>query len=312
MQIRPVYWTYYNLAILYRDRGQIKDARWALEQSLLLKNDFVEARNMLVRLPDTEVFKKPVLPSSEKQDLANVPARPVEFAVKPVSAVPEKVKKGPAVTMPVAAVPQGSSGAVSVSGESGGQVFLTFDGGAADTGFDSIVASLKRSGVRTTFFLTGQFVRKYPEKSRQLLADGHEVANHSMNHPNMKNYGRDRIHAEIEAAEQVFAEVLGRRGAPFFRFPFGAQNKTVEKIVEELGYRPVYWHIDTIDWREDPVNTIVARVNSKLRRNAVILMHLGSKNGARALDQILEMISRRGFTIARLSDMDASQLAALP
>ncbi|HAE40997.1 MAG TPA: deacetylase, partial [Candidatus Riflebacteria bacterium] len=97
-----------------------------------------------------------------------------------------------------------------------------------------------------------------------------------------------------------------------FRFPFGAQNKKVEQIVEELGYRPVYWHIDTIDWREDPVNTIISRVDNKLRRNAVILMHLGSKNGAIALDRILDIITGRGYTLARLSDLDASQLAALP
>ncbi|EKD82033.1 MAG: hypothetical protein ACD_39C01513G0004, partial [uncultured bacterium] len=196
--------------------------------------------------------------------------------------------------------------------DAGGQVFLTFDGGATDAGFDSIVDSLRRSGVKCTFFLTGKFVEKYPEKSRLLLADGHEIANHSMNHPNMKSYSPEKIAAEIEAAEASFARILGCRGASFFRFPFGAQNNRVEKIVEDLGYHPVYWHIDTIDWREDPVNTIISRVDNKLRRNAVILMHLGSKNGAKALDRILNIITGRGYTLARLSDLDASQLAALP
>lgn len=144
------------------------------------------------------------------------------------------------------------------------------------------------------------------------MAAGHEIGNHSMSHPDMKNFSTEKIAAEIEAAEQEFAAVLGQRGAPFFRFPFGHQNKRVEKIVEGLGYRPVYWHIDTIDWREDPVETIIGRVKSKLRRNAVILMHLGSKNGPKALDRILQHITAKGYTPSRLSDLDASQLAALP
>lgn len=319
LQIKPVYWTYYNLAILYRDRGQVKEAGWALDQSLRLNPKFTQAIEMreriglvpqmaaqsTVKIPES--FPASALISRQEPERA-VPrptfkpetggltaSRPVATAQKPIT----QRKRPPASISPLPA-------------DAGGQVFLTFDGGATDAGFDSIVDSLRRYGVRCTFFLTGKFVGKYPEKCRRLLADGHEIANHSMNHPNMKSFSKAKIAAEIEAAEQAFVEVLGQRGAPFFRFPFGAQNKKVEQIVEELGYHPVYWHIDTIDWREDPVNTIISRVDSKLRRNAVILMHLGSKNGAKALDRILDIITGRGYTLARLSDLDVSQLAALP
>ncbi len=323
LQIKPVYWTYYNLAILYRDRGQMKEANWALDQSLSLNPQFTQAIEMrerigsapqvaaqpaphsAVKMPEsfptsdiisqTEEGKTALAPSVAPETVKIAPTRPVVTAQKPIT--PKKRQISGVSPVPVAA---------------GGQVFLTFDGGATDAGFDSIVDSLRRYGVRCTFFLTGKFVEKYPEKSRRLLAEGHEIANHSMNHPNMKSFSKEKIATEIEAAEQVFTRVLGRRGAPFFRFPYGAQNKGVEEIVEGLGYRPVYWHIDTIDWREDPVNTIISRVDSKLRRNSVILMHLGSKNGAKALDSILDIITGRGYTLARLCDLDASQLAALP
>ena len=66
----------------------------------------------------------------------------------------------------------------------------------------------------------------------------------------MKNWSKQKIAVEIEAAENVFKKVLGQKGAPFFRFPFGHQNLKVEQFAEELGYRPVYWNIDTIDWRK--------------------------------------------------------------
>lgn len=320
LQLKPVYWTYYNLAILYRDRGQTRDALWALEQSLQLNPQFTQAIELRERITSgTQVAtagqQKVKVPESfpasalVSKPLINEPVPEIVPSGKNVAAAPIRIAKPQSAAVQKAS---GSARPLPLASDAGGQVFLTFDGGATDAGFDSILASLSGRGVKCTFFLTGKFVEKYPEKSCRLLAEGHEIANHSMSHPNMKNYTSEKIATEIEAAEISFARILGRRGAPFFRFPFGAQNKKVEQIVEDLGYHPVYWHIDTIDWREDPVNTIISRVDNKLRRNAVILMHLGSKNGAKALDSILDIITGRGYTLARLSDLDASQLAALP
>lgn len=323
LKIKPVYWTYYNLAILYCDRGQNPDAMWAVEQALQLNPQFAEALDLRRRITAArhsepmviaeQPFKKPISSPSGRENAATLSVTPTQAGkqAKVADYARPRPVINPAKTVPVKKVKETPGIPLKLPGDTGGQVFLTFDGGSTDDGFDSIVASLKRHGVRCTFFLTGKFVRKYPEKSRRLLQEGHEIANHSMNHPDMKKFSREKIAQEIEAAETVFAEILGKRGAPFFRFPFGAQNKTVERIVEELGYRPVYWHIDTIDWREDPVPTIIGRVDKKLRRNAVILMHLGSKNGAKALDRILNIIITRGYTPVRLSELDASQLAEL-
>jgi len=318
LQIKPVYWTYYNLAIIYRDRGQLRDAGWALEQSLALQPDFAEARTMLSSLkpeasPESNTGPSPVIAYPVEPEKAAVTKAPVSAPAKPPANVLSPKKPLPAViAKSPKPAPARPAAALKLPSDSGGQVFLTFDGGATDAGFDSIVDSLRHYGVKCTFFLTGKFAEKYPEKTRRLTQEGHEVANHSMNHPNMKDFSADKIATEIAAAEKSFEKVLGQRGAPFFRFPYGAQNKRVEKIVEELGYKPVYWHIDTIDWREDPVATIISRVNTKLRRNSVILMHLGSKNGAKALDEILRIITSRGYTLAKLSDLDAAQLAVLP
>lgn len=322
LQLQPVYWTYYNLALLYRDHNQPEEACWALGEALRLNPQFAEAASLLQRIrageagrdqrsrTETATVKKPVagpepaeLPGPEK-------AKPRETVV---ASRPETAKS--AVTsskISQKTKPQVDEEPLRLPSDSGGQVFLTFDGGATDAGFDSILNSLRRFGVKSTFFLTGKFALNYPDKCRQLLAEGHEIGNHSMNHPDMKNFSAEKIATEIETAEQAFEKVLSRRGAPFFRFPYGHQNKRVEQIVENLGYHPVYWHIDTIDWREDPVETIISRVKNKLRRNSVILMHLGSKNGAKALDRILQHVTARGYAPARLSDLDASQLVSLP
>ncbi|MEW6708360.1 MAG: polysaccharide deacetylase family protein [Candidatus Riflebacteria bacterium] len=318
LAIQPTYWTYYNLAIIYRDRNQTNEAIWSLKKSLELNRDFLQAKDLLRRI------ESGLMPEIADQGIKTPVALPDKKPSAIVTAPPEKNKhlyektikeaKSQIVREPEAVKTEDypAEKIVRLPDDRGGQVFLTFDGGADDDGFTTIVDILDEFKVKCTFFLTGGFVRNYPEKARQILARGHEIANHSMSHPDMKNFSAEKIAAEINAAEDVFAQVTGQRGAPFFRFPFGHQNQRVEKIVETLGYRPVYWHIDTIDWREDPVNTIISRVDKKLRRGSVILMHIGSKNGAKALRRILEIISSRGYNPVRLSDLDPSLLVSLP
>lgn len=196
--------------------------------------------------------------------------------------------------------------------DKGGQVFITFDGGADNDGALPILAELAKRNIKATFFLTGEWVLRYSDIAKQIIQEGHEIANHSMRHKNMANWNKSQIKQELEEAEQVFIKVLGKRGAPFFRFPFGAQNTRVESIVEELGYKPVYWHIDTLDWKEPPVHTIVNKVVSKVRRGAVILMHLGSINGAKALPQILDFLIANGYKPDKLSNFNPNLLVSLP
>jgi peptidoglycan/xylan/chitin deacetylase (PgdA/CDA1 family)/Tfp pilus assembly protein PilF len=302
LKIKPTYWTYYNLALIYKELAQYNDADWAFRQSLKLKPDFPAAKRNLSRIQELKrkaiAVKAPV--SVETKKVKAVPQKPVSIAKK---------IKTPVTVNPLSKIELTK---VNIKAATSGQVFLTFDGGADDDGFDSILNNLNQLGVKSTFFLTGRFVQKYPAKAMKLLLHGHEIANHSMNHKDMKSWGKEAIRKEIEAAEKVFEANLKQRGAPYFRFPFGHQNSRVEKIVESLGYRPVYWHIDTIDWREDSVAKIYSRVKRKLREGSVILMHLGSKNGAKALPKILKLIINKGYMPSRLSDLDLRKIASLP
>jgi peptidoglycan/xylan/chitin deacetylase (PgdA/CDA1 family) len=302
LKLKPTYWTYYNLALIYKELAQYDDSDWAFRQCLKLKPDFLAAQRHLARLQNLKkipiAVKAPI--SVEAKKVRSVAKKPVKIS---------KRIKTPTTVKPLNKVDLTK---VNIKAATSGQVFLTFDGGADDDGFDSILENLNLLGVKSTFFLTGRFVQKYPVKAMKLLLHGHEIANHSMNHKDMKSWGKEAIRKEIEAAEKVFEAKLKQRGAPYFRFPFGHQNSRVEKIVESLGYRPVYWHIDTIDWREDSVNKIYSRVKRKLKEGSVILMHLGSKNGAKALPKILKLIINKGYMPSRLSDLDLRKIAALP
>ncbi|OQA09495.1 MAG: Peptidoglycan-N-acetylglucosamine deacetylase [bacterium ADurb.Bin374] len=327
LRVQPTYWTWYNLGLLHEDGKRREDARRAYHEALKLCPSFSQAEERLWRLNrafDDARTKAPVaveLPPVTP----DVPAKPVfepesvSVAKRPSPASAQSSatkravgKAGAEKPEPVVERETPAMYQHPLPGDSGGQVFVTFDGGADADGLVPILEALKARGLKTTFFLTGQWVNAYPDLGRRILAEGHEIANHSMRHPNMAGWGEEKIAQELGKAEQAMQTVLGRRFAPFFRFPFGAQNSRVERIVEKLGYKPVYWNIDTLDWKEPSVASIQQKVRSRVRRGSVILMHVGGKNGPKALPKMLDELLARGFRPGRLSDLDPAGIAALP
>lgn len=339
LRVQPTYWTWYNLGLLHEDGKRREEARRAYHEALKLCPSFSQAEERLWRLnrafDDTRakapvaVNLPPVTPDLlakpvSEQGTVSVAKRPSPVPVQSSAAARTVGKSGvekleisepseePEKPEPVVERETPPMYQHPLPGDSGGQVFVTFDGGADADGLVPILEALKARGLKTTFFLTGQWVNAYPDLGRRILAEGHEIANHSMRHPNMAGWGEDKIAQELGKAEQAMQTVLGRRFAPFFRFPFGAQNSRVEQIVEKLGYKPVYWNIDTLDWKEPSVASIQQKVRSRVRRGSVILMHVGSKNGPKALPKMLDELLARGFRPGRLSDLDPAGIASLP
>ncbi len=322
LRLQATYWTWYNLGLLQEEMGNLPEAQQSYWEAVRLFPAFMAARERYLRVerlrreapaaprPGPVAAAKPPVPIMPEAE----PVRATVTAVPRPAPVPAPRATGkPSATEALTEeTPAREYEQVRLPGDAGGQVFLTFDGGADADGVEPILAALAARGVRSTFFLTGQWVKSFPDLARRILAEGHEIANHSMSHKNMAGWGKEAIAAELEKAEAVFVAVTGRRGAPFFRFPFGAQNARVERLTEELGYRPVYWTIDTIDWQEPPVQRIIDKVTTRIRRGAVVLMHVGGRNGPKALPAILDHLLARGYRPDKLSALDPSQIASLP
>ncbi|MBF0501683.1 MAG: polysaccharide deacetylase family protein [Candidatus Riflebacteria bacterium] len=323
LQLQPTYWTWYNLGLLREDLKQIPEAIQSHEEALRMCPDFLQAAKHLSQLrneesshdyqsvsvakPPTDRLRPADTPSTDRPRPAATPPTERPRPLAPISTDrPKPPAPPPAIDEPAIIK------TVRLHTDVGGPVFLTFDGGADADGIPGIMAALRSHGVHSTFFLTGQWVKSFPDLARQILADGHEIANHSLSHPNMSGYNADKISAQLTATADIFKTVLGRDPAPFFRFPFGAQNRRVEDIVASLGYRPVYWDIDTLDWKEPSVSSIIEKVRRRLKPHAVILMHCGSRNGSRALPLVLDEVLGRGYTPMMLSAASQADQASLP
>lgn len=219
-------------------------------------------------------------------------------------------------------------------------VSFTFDGGSADNAADEILTLLKTKNIRTTLFLTGEFIKRYPDTVRRAAADGHEIGNHTFSHPHLTTFelnGRQELREGVDAyyvarqlaqAAQSYELVTGRKMAPLWRAPYGEVNPQILAWAEQAGYRHVGWtrrvgplaSLDSLDWVEDRDSRLyltgaelkrrfvqVATHEPEKLRGGIFLMHLGTDRKTDKLhwqlDEILKTYLRLGFEIVPVSEL---------
>ena len=222
------------------------------------------------------------------EPVAPRPATPIPPPISLTTPIP---LKGTTPTWP------GMGEALNLTRGPGGQqrILLSFDGGSSAEVATEVLDLLKGRGVRTTLFLTGAFIQRYPALVRRMAAEGHEIGNHTMNHPHfapgMKRdpkWTRERVQRELLEADAALVRLLGRPMDPFWRAPYGEHTVEIRRWAEELGYRHVGWSegADTLDWATAKDrrlyrtgDAIVKRLEQRLGRDGdglIVLMHLGS------------------------------------
>ncbi len=188
-------------------------------------------------------------------------------------------------------------------------VALTLDAGASSAPVPQILKTLREHNVKITFFLTGQFIKDNPDIVRQIAADGHEIGNHSFNHPDFRKLDDATQRKEVDSTEQLMQETSGATTRPFFRPPYGAYNKQVLQTVESEGFLPIYWTFDSLDSVGETKSPefLFERITGHLppdkMRGAIILAHCGSQPTADALPQILDRFEAMGFQVKKLSEV---------
>ena len=174
----------------------------------------------------------------------------------------------------------------------------------------SIFATLKRTGVIGTFFLTGRWVQIYPQLARQ-IGRRYPVANHTYNHQQLPPLSASAVRHEIERAQSLIRKATGQDPRPLFRFPYGSSDKRTIRIVNTLGYTAIRWTVDTLGWegtaRDQSAARVASRVLAALKPGEIVLMHVGSPPDgstldANALPAIIRRIRRRGYRFVAVTD----------
>ncbi|MCM1267219.1 MAG: polysaccharide deacetylase family protein [Bacteroidales bacterium] len=184
------------------------------------------------------------------------------------------------------------------------QVSLSFDAAWGNDDTRRILDILKKHNVKVTFFMTGGWVESYPEDVRAILADGHDLGNHSENHKNMSQLSDEQCQEELMTVHTKVQELTGYEMC-LFRPPYGDYDNHVIKNVQKCGYYPIQWSIDSLDWKDYGADDIVKRVvgSDKLQNGSIILMHNGAKYTADALEAVITGLQEKGYELVPISQL---------
>jgi peptidoglycan/xylan/chitin deacetylase (PgdA/CDA1 family) len=125
------------------------------------------------------------------------------------------------------------------------QVALSFDAAWGNEDTAKILEILKKHNVKATFFMTGGWVESYPDDVKAILADGHDLGNHSENHKNMSQLSDSEKEEELMSVHNKVLELTGYEMF-LFRPPYGDYDNDVIKVAKKCGYYPIQWDVDTL------------------------------------------------------------------
>ncbi|HJW09245.1 MAG TPA: polysaccharide deacetylase family protein, partial [Holophagaceae bacterium] len=207
------------------------------------------------KAPAAQLARKPANPPPPRATPGPSPEapRPRIARLEPAPAAPPAPRTNPPTSRaipPAAAPPSLSAGLWPGAGEglnltqgprSSKVLLLSFDGGSSAEAAPAILDALKARGIRTTFFLTGAFIHRFPAIVRRIVADGHEIGNHTEDHPHFAPgmrrdpaWTKARIQRELLDADEAFYHLAGRPMDPLWRAPYGEHTPEIRRWVEEL------------------------------------------------------------------------------
>ncbi|HET6456663.1 MAG TPA: PQQ-binding-like beta-propeller repeat protein, partial [Armatimonadota bacterium] len=180
------------------------------------------------------------------------------------------------------------------------QMALTFDAG--EPPLNGVLDTLRQYNVRCTFFVTGTVAQVTPEYWVQATIDGHQVCNHSYNHPDLRSLTDDEIRWQLTAADDIIYSVTGNHSRPLFRAPSALRDARVLAAAASAGFRHVYWS----SWPGDTdVSQIVSSTLSAACNGAVILLHASKPDVETALQTIVPTLLSQGYELVTVSELVA-------
>jgi cellulose synthase/poly-beta-1,6-N-acetylglucosamine synthase-like glycosyltransferase/peptidoglycan/xylan/chitin deacetylase (PgdA/CDA1 family) len=205
------------------------------------------------------------------------------------------------------------------SGDQPGMIAITFDDGPDPEWTPTILDILKRENVPATFFVMGKNGQAHPDLLRRMVAEGHEIGNHTFTHPNLGEIPTRITTLELNATQRLIESITGR-STVLFRPPYfgDAEADTPEEvkpaiIARDLGYIMVGLRIDPGDWEpgatpDEIVKKTIDRAEDKNpeTRGQVVLLHDSGGNRQATIDALPELIHQlraRGFKFVLVSDL---------
>lgn len=186
-------------------------------------------------------------------------------------------------------------------------IAMTFDDGPHPVLTPKLLDLLKAHGIKATFFLIGQNAAKYPDIVRRIVAEGHEIGNHTWSHPQLTKLAPGELHDEITKTSDVLATITGHPPA-LMRPPYGATSPLINQwLAREFGMKVIIWSVDPLDWRYHDSAHVESVILAETKPGAIILSHDIHATTVAAMPETLDVLLAKGYkfvTVSELISMD--------
>lgn len=176
---------------------------------------------------------------------------------------------------------------------------LTFDDGPHAVWTPILLDGLKERGVKATFFLMGQNIPGNEEIVERMAREGHLVGNHSYSHLLLTKADSRAVCQAVDRTSRLIQEITGQE-PQYIRPPYGEWN---EELDCTLDLTPVFWTVDSLDWKLKDRAQIVDRVLKDVEDGDIILMHDIYPQSVEAALEIVDRLSAGGYTFVTADEL---------
>ncbi len=187
------------------------------------------------------------------------------------------------------------------------EIALTIDDGPHTPTGDQLLDILKMEDVKATFFVVGAKLKQRPDLIRRMVAEGHEVANHTQDHLRLPSLNARQVEDELNNCDINFYRVT-KQHFNLMRPPGVQYNDKVLAITKKMNYQVITWTCAAKDFDDVSPDYIVNRILSRVENGSIILLHDDRPSTVTALPRIIAALKKDGYTFVTITEM----LAHLP
>lgn len=182
------------------------------------------------------------------------------------------------------------------------KISITFDVAWENSNTQALLDILSAENVKATFFVTGDWCDRYPEDVMKFFKAGHEIQNHSDQHPHVENANvNDLIEDTREASKKI--EMITNTTPTLYRAPYGEYDDSMLTTIEGMGMKVIQWDIDSLDWKEKSADYIIKKVVKNTQSGSILLFHNDLENTTEALPEVIKQLKEKGFEFVPVSEL---------
>jgi len=182
------------------------------------------------------------------------------------------------------------------------KIALTFDDGPHEMTL-KVLDLLELHNAKATFFCIGNQIEKHPDILKKIIANGHEVGNHTYSHS--KSFGffsAQKITEEIQQTDELITQFTNAKNY-LFRPPFGVTNPNVAKAITNLKHNVIGWDIRSLDTVIKDENVILNRIKKGIHPGGIVLLHDTSLKTVNVLEQLLLFLQSEKYELVTVTNL---------